>query len=66
MIDSDANENVRELAQIIDNIHLDKLDSASSKVDEAKELLWTDCFRLVFIFDGNTFLPGKYQKIQKY
>jgi len=39
MIDSDADENVRELAKILDNTHLDKLDSASSKVEEAKELL---------------------------
>ena len=50
MIDSDADENVRELVKILDNIHLDKLDSASSKVDKAKELLWTDCFGLVFHF----------------
>jgi hypothetical protein len=42
-IDSDADENVRELAKILDNTHLDKLDSASSKVEEAKELLIVEC-----------------------
>jgi len=45
MIDSDANdnENVKELAKILENTHLDKLDSASTKVEEAKELLILEC-----------------------
>jgi hypothetical protein len=43
MIDFDDNENIKELAKILDNTHLDKLDSASSKVEEAKELLIKEC-----------------------
>ena len=43
MIDSDADDNVKELVKMLDNTHLDKLDSASSKVEEAKELLIKEC-----------------------
>ncbi len=43
VIDFDDNENIRELAKILDNTHLDKLDSASSKVEEAKEFLIKEC-----------------------
>ena len=56
MIDSDADENVKELAKILDNTHLDKLDSASSKVEEAKELLILECSKHIDMARAQRFL----------
>jgi hypothetical protein len=56
MIDSDADESVRELVEILDNIHLDKLDSASSKVEEAKELLIIECSKHIDMARTQRFL----------
>ena len=61
MIDSDDNENIRELAKILDNTHLDKLDSASSKVEEAKELLILECSKHIDMVRTQRFL---YQSLE--
>jgi hypothetical protein len=61
MIDSDADESVRELVKILDNIHLDKLDSASSKVEEAKELLIIECSKHIDMARTQRFL---YQSLE--
>ena len=61
MIDSDADENVRELAKILDNTHLDKLDSASSKVEEAKELFIIECSKHIDMAMTQRFL---YQSLE--
>jgi hypothetical protein len=61
MIDSDADENVRELAKMLDNTHLDKLDSASSKVEEAKELLIIECSKHIDMARTQRFL---YQSLE--
>ena len=62
MIDSDADENVRELVKILDNIHLDKLvDSAISKVEEAKELLIIECSKHIDMARTQRFL---YQSLE--
>ena len=56
MNDSDADENVKELAKILNNTHLDKLDSASSKVEEAKELLILECSKHIDMARAQRFL----------
>jgi hypothetical protein len=61
MIDSDADENDKELAKILDNTHLDKLDSASSKVEEAKELLILECSKHIDMARAQRFL---YQSLE--
>ena len=61
MIDSDADDNVKELVKMLDNTHLDKLDSASSKVEEAKELLIIECSKHIDMARTQRFL---YQSLE--
>jgi hypothetical protein len=61
MIDSDADEDVTEIALILINTHLDKLDSASSKVEEAKELLILECSKHIDMARAQRFL---YQSLE--
>jgi hypothetical protein len=61
MIDSDANEDIKELAKILDNTHLDNLDSASSNVEEAKELLILECAKHIDMARAQRFL---YQSLE--
>lgn len=50
--DSDDNDDIEGLLQLLDNTHLDKLDSASSKVEEAKELLILECSKHIDMHRG--------------
>jgi hypothetical protein len=60
--DSDDNDDIEGLLQLLDNTHLDKLDSASSKVEEqAKELLILECSKHIDMARAQRFL---YQSLE--
>ena len=61
MNDSNDNDDIEGILKLLDNTHLDKLDSASSKVEEAKELLILECSKHIDMARAQRFL---YQSLE--